>query len=412
MDQEATETSQARLLLVDDDSSNLHMLRETLLGLGHKLLVATDGETALSIARKQRPELILLDIIMPGMDGYQVCETLKAEAETKDSAVIFLTALDRTEDKVRGLGLGAVDFIAKPFQPEEVIARVNTHLTVQRLQRDLAAANQELEQANQRMKRDLEAAARVQHAFLPRILPDPGQVVFEWRYHPCDELAGDSLNVFWLNRQHIGLYVLDVCGHGVPAALLSMAVSRSLSPRADVSSLVLEIDSDSGEIGVVSPAQVLGRLNALYLAEESGGLYFTIVYGVLNTETSELRYASAGHPGPVLIGTDGAVETLDSTGVPVSILAGASFGEVRVSLRDVERMFMFSDGLYEERDEHSEIYGLDRLTGALAARRERKLGEAIDEVIQDVVRWHGRHQLSDDSAILALEMHKGRATVG
>ena len=125
-----------RILLVDDNPTNLQVLFQTLEGQGYKLLIAKSGEDALKIARKAQPHLVLLDIMMPGMDGYETCQRLKEDPETRESAVIFLSALDDTKDKVRGLEQGAVDFITKPFQGEEVLARVGTHLTIQRLKAD------------------------------------------------------------------------------------------------------------------------------------------------------------------------------------------------------------------------------------------------------------------------------------
>ena len=133
-----------RILLVDDNPTNLQVLFQTLEGQGYKLLIAKNGEDALKIARKARPHLVLLDIMMPGLDGYETCQKLKEDPETRDSAVIFLSALDDTQDKVRGLQQGAVDFITKPFQGEEVLARVDTHLTIQRLKADLEARNDAL----------------------------------------------------------------------------------------------------------------------------------------------------------------------------------------------------------------------------------------------------------------------------
>ena len=134
-----------RILLVDDNPTNLQVLFQTLEGRGYELLIAKSGEDALKIAPKAQPHLILLDIMMPGIDGYETCRKLKEDPETRESAVIFLSALDDAKDKVRGLDLGAVDFITKPFQGEEVIARVNTHLTIQRLNRQLVDRNQALE---------------------------------------------------------------------------------------------------------------------------------------------------------------------------------------------------------------------------------------------------------------------------
>ncbi|MCH8017146.1 MAG: sigma-54-dependent Fis family transcriptional regulator, partial [Acidobacteria bacterium] len=134
-----------RILLVDDNPTNLQVLFQTLEGRGYKLLIAKSGEDALKIARKAQPHLVLLDIMMPGIDGYETCRKLKEDPETRESAVIFLSALDDTKDKVRGLEQGAVDFITKPFQGEEVLARVDTHLTIHRLKAGLQARNDALE---------------------------------------------------------------------------------------------------------------------------------------------------------------------------------------------------------------------------------------------------------------------------
>ena len=137
------------ILLVDDNPTNLQLLFGTLKGLGHKLLVAKSGEDALKVAQWAQPDLILLDILMSGIDGFETCARLKDNPQTKDIAVIFLSALDDTDDKIKGLSMGAVDYIAKPFQAEEVIARVETHLTIARLRSELAERNRQLEAANQ-----------------------------------------------------------------------------------------------------------------------------------------------------------------------------------------------------------------------------------------------------------------------
>jgi len=137
-----------QILLVDDNPTNLQVLYQTLDGLDYKLLIAKNGERALDIANKVKPSLILLDIMMPGIDGFEVCRRLKADALTQDIPVIFLSALSETKDKVRGLDLGAVDYISKPFHADEIIARVNTHLTINKLKKSLAGKNKELRDAN------------------------------------------------------------------------------------------------------------------------------------------------------------------------------------------------------------------------------------------------------------------------
>ncbi len=164
-----------QILLVDDNVTNLQVLHQTLDGRGYKLLVAKNGPAALTIAQKARPSLILLDIMMPEMDGYEVCRRLQADPDTREIPVIFLSALTDTKDKVKGLEVGAVDFVSKPFQPEEVIARVNTHLTINRLKMSLAEKNQQLQDANEVLeervrKRTAELAQlnAVYERFVPR----------------------------------------------------------------------------------------------------------------------------------------------------------------------------------------------------------------------------------------------------
>ncbi len=156
------------ILLVDDNPTNLQLLFETLDGRGYKLLIAKDGKSALSIAGKAQPNLILLDIMMPEIDGYEVCRQLKANPATAEIPVIFLSALTETKDKVQGLDLGAVDYVTKPFQPDEVIARVNTHLTIYRLNKKLQEANDLLEERVKKRTAQLEELNRAYQRFVPR----------------------------------------------------------------------------------------------------------------------------------------------------------------------------------------------------------------------------------------------------
>lgn len=148
---DVAEPAGEQILLVDDNPTNLQILYKTLQGSGYRLLVARDGDEALQLARQARPSLVLLDIMMPSMDGFEVCRRLKSEPLTADMAVIFLSALGDSAAKVKGFALGGVDYIAKPFQADEVVARVRTHIKIHRLERELARRNSELEAENQRI---------------------------------------------------------------------------------------------------------------------------------------------------------------------------------------------------------------------------------------------------------------------
>lgn len=392
-----------RILMVDDDTTNLQVLQETLKDLGYPLLAARSGEQALTVATKARPTLILLDIMMPGIDGYETLRRLKSDPETASIAVIFLSALDEVSDKVKGFGLGAVDYISKPFNPDEVIARVETHLKIRRLERGLARKNRDLEAANQRMLRDLEAAARVQQSFLPKASPRNEHAQFAWGYQPCEELGGDSLNVFAFDEQRVGMYVVDVCGHGVPSSLLAVTIARSLSLDG-TSSLLTGPGEEPGDVNIVSPARVAERLNELFPMDMATSLYFTFMYGVLDTATGEFRFVAAGHPGPLVVRADGAVSVEEVAGQPVGLLPHASYEESRLQLQPGDRLYMFTDGLTEQKNAAGEEFGVARLPQVAAQSRAVGLEQSVSALIEAVVGWAGSDGVRDDVAVLAAEV--------
>jgi len=387
------------VLLVDDDPSNLAVLRETLKSQPYRLLMAKSGEQAQAIAIKAKPALVLLDIMMPGIDGFETCRRLKEQPETADAAVIFLSALDDAKDKVRGLELGAVDFISKPFDPDEVIARVETHLKIRRLERSLTRNNRALEDANARMRADLQAAARVQRSFLPRTVPQLEGIELQWRYRPCEELAGDYLNVIALGSRQIGMVVVDVCGHGVPSSLLAVQVARDL--LADGRDSLL---ASAGADSLDSPAEVATRLNAMYPMDANAGLYFTFLYAVLDVVSNELRFVSAGNPGPVQVGIDGTVRVHDAPALPIGMFPDARYEDTVLVLDAGDRLYLHSDGLSEERDASGEMFGLERIGEILRARRGEPLASGLDALIDGAVAWLGSESIHDDIAIVAIEL--------
>ena len=209
------------ILLVDDNPTNLQMLFQLLeKGVGCKLLVAKNGETALTIAQKTQPDLILLDIMMPGIDGFEVCRRLKADPVTSPIPVIFLSALDETADKVKGLQLGAVDYVSKPFQAEEVIARVNTHLTIHRLGREVQEQRDQLEH-------ELKVVSELQRKLLPERLPAIAGLKLAEHYETSRYAGGDYYDVVELPDGRCGLLVADSEGHSAPAAVM-MAMTCAL----------------------------------------------------------------------------------------------------------------------------------------------------------------------------------------
>ena len=393
----------ARLLIVDDSPTNLKILEKTLENQGYELAFAKCGEQALEMAGKLDPTLILLDIIMPDIDGYEVCRRLKEDPATSHISIIFLTALSNTEDKVKGFEMGAVDYIIKPFQKPEIQARVRNHVHLHRLKQQLEEKNQQLEAANERMRADLKAAARMQVSLLPKQPPKNDSASFAWFYHPCEDLGGDAFNVFRLDDTHLGMYVIDVSGHGVSAALLSVSVLRSLTPHGEQS--ILRRNTGSG-VQVESPSVVAERLNQMYPMSRNDMHFVALVYGVLDIETSIFRYVCAGHPGPVLCRPGQTPEAFDPPGFVIGMLENGDFRDHEVTLAPGDRLLLYSDGLIEERNQHDEEFGLKRLLESLDETRDLVLSAALNDLIGELGRFRGMGQSLDDITMVGLDYGK------
>ena len=254
-----------------------------------------------------------------------------------------------------------------------------------------------------RMSHDLRAAAKIQETFLPRELPRVPGADFAWIYRPCDELAGDGLNVIPLGGGSIALYILDVSGHGVVAALLSMAVSRVLSSPSDASSILTRNQAVPDRPAISPPAEVAGRLNQLFPFNAMSEQFATMIYGVLEARTGEFRYVSAGHPGPVHLPAGARPVILESTGFPIG-LAEEAYEERFVRLAAGDRLYLYSDGVPEAMDPSGEMFGDARLLEAIGRGRSVSLHESVAALMGEIERWRGTASAQDDVSVVAVEV--------
>lgn len=263
---------------------------------------------------------------------------------------------------------------------------------------ELGALNGQLAATNERLRRDLRAAARVQQALLPAALPDTDPVRLVWAFRPCEELAGDLLNIFVLDDRRVGFYVLDVSGHGVAASLLSVTVRHLLTPHGDHSLL-----KTPGAEEAARPADVIRRLNER-LCSDRGEQFLTIFYGVLDLSTYRLCYANAGHPLPVVLSESSDVRELQTTGLPVGILDGAEYEDAEVRLAQGDRFWLYSDGLVEAMNAAGDQFGGERLLAAIRPSPPELLTDSIRRVLRDVEAWTGEAGPQDDISLVALEV--------
>ncbi|MFO0843942.1 MAG: SpoIIE family protein phosphatase [Gemmataceae bacterium] len=400
-------TEPASLLVVEDNPVTGDLLSRWLRGRGHEVAVCADGKRALELTASNSYDLVLLDVGVPGADGFEVLQAIRVTRPATALPVVMATAHGHSEMVVRALELGANDYVTKPYDPAVLLARVQTQLSIKRLveqqtrlERSLADRNEALEranrqlcEANRRMKADLQAAARIQEALLPPPDTEVPGARLAWAFRPCEHLAGDTLNAFPLGRDHLALYVLDVTGHGVPAALLSVHLSLTLSPARDLSALVRR-----GE--PVSPAEVVGSLNSRF-AWATTERYFTLFYGVLDLRAGRLRYACAGHPGPAHLNGETGCRFLPPSGPPVGVIEH-SYQQHALVLAPGDRLYLYSDGLPEAADAAGELYGKDRLAALVGRFRAGPLGDSLAALVADVEAWSGG-QPRDDLSALAVE---------
>ncbi|MCG3177266.1 MAG: hypothetical protein MOGMAGMI_02234 [Candidatus Omnitrophica bacterium] len=257
------------------------------------------------------------------------------------------------------------------------------------LTREIEAKNLQLTAINERMRSELLGAYEVQRSLLPTQLPRSEKFECAWFFQPCEELAGDNLNAFYIDETRLGLYVLDVTGHGVASSLLSVTATHFLGSFAEAK----------------CPLKVIERLNGHFSRETYTNHVFTIVYGVLDLTTQEFTYVSAGHPGPLWLKNDGTAVHLPTQGIPIGLFPDATYTKATVRLEPGDRIFLFSDGIYEVRDGSGEDLGLERVSQRLLrdARDNMPLDYLVHSLMKDV--YHGAlpGKPDDDISVLALE---------
>ncbi len=265
-------------------------------------------------------------------------------------------------------------------------------------------AEDRLRRINAQMQRDLDEAAIIQKAWLPESLPAVPGYEFAWRFRPCSDLAGDGLNVLRLDENHVGLYILDVCGHGVPAALLSASLYRWLSPLPEDSVLFDADPASPTGFSPAAPSRVATNLNRLYGAGPETGKFFTILYGILDLRTRAFRYVAAGHPPPVRITSALARPCPLTRGLPIGVLPDFEYRECTVRLKPGDRLLLYTDGAFEAIDEDDQEMGEQQMLDGLVELYSMPPDECLAEAIRRIERWCPGDQLQDDVTLLSVDV--------
>ncbi len=384
-----------QILIVEDVAANRKALVEIVTAAGYSIVEAADASEALKWIRSTKVDLVLLDVMLPGaLDGFGLCRWIKAQDDYEDLPVIFITALDDTPSKVRGLDLGAADYVTKPFKREEVLARVKTQLRIRQLTQSLTDANRDLTEKQEMLEEDLRSAGMVQQTFLPQPgLSIPGFAI-RWEFTPSTHIGGDIFNVAPVGNGWWAMYLVDVAGHGVPPALVTISVAQAILQELH-SAFILDRSH------APSPEAVVRSLEDQFPMSRFNR-YFTIVLLMIDPASGEVVYANAGHPPPVLLRKD-TFELLEAGGPPVGVGRRPESEEMRITLDRGDRLFLYTDGLIEQADSSGEPFGIEGLVKAAESTREEKFDLACPSVVDALDAHRGTLELEDDLALLALE---------
>jgi phosphoserine phosphatase RsbU/P len=378
-----------RLLVVDDNEMNRDMLSRRLLRQGFEVDLAENGQEALDAISARPFDLVLLDIMMPVMDGYALLERLKSDAALRHIPVIMITAVDDTESVARCIEMGAEDHLPKPFNPSILRARIDSALAKKRLR--------DREQVYARsLERELAIGREIQASFLPESLPAVAGWELAARFQPARQVAGDFYDAFALPDGRIGLVVADVCDKGVGAALF-MALFRSLV-RVLAQRNCADPDPDAVLAGTVASIN-----DYIAHTHSRANMFATLFLGVLTPASGALRYVNAGHETPLVLEPGALAPTrLQPTGPAVGLDAGLPFRVESTRLAPGSLLLAFTDGVTDASRADGRMFGEPRLLELLAAAGGLGAGAVLDRIESALAEHVGAAPRFDDITLLAL----------
>lgn len=392
----------ATILLVEDEPVTRASMAARLTRLGYRVLEAENGRVGLDVARRECPDLLIVDWMMPEMDGPTFCEAVRRDPLLKSSQILLMTAHDKPAQIAEGLVRGADDFLSKSASKQEITARVLAGLRTSRLVRELEATGDELKSSMLQLQNkqaeteaDLQTAAR----FVQSLLPPQGSpvhgITLAWEYQPSLALGGDLFGVMAIDEDHLGLYILDASGHGVAAALRSASLMTFLRGEN-----ILQL------LGSYDPERVLFEANRRFPLSAEGE-YFTLWVGQLHLPTGRLTYASAGHPGALVSSVQSPARWLTRSSFPLGFDPSAQFTNDRLFLKPADRLFLMSDGIYEVPSPNGELWGRGRFQGMIDAGKRTSLSATIASCFSAARGWQQAQHFPDDAAVVGIELTGG-----
>ncbi len=379
---------QIKVLLIDDQATIGHSVKQMLLPEHDiEFCFCSNPLEALELARTYEPTVILQDLVMPQVDGLMLVKFFRAATWTRDVPLIVLSSKEEPLTKAEAFARGANDYLVKLPDRLELVARIRYHSKgyINLLQRNEAYT--QLAASQKHLADEIDAASKYVQSLLPAPTQEP--VWIDWHFLPCAELGGDSFGYHWLDDDHLGIYVLDVTGHGLGSALLSISVMNVMRAKS------------LPNTNFLVPGEVIGGLNEAFPLDNHGGKCFTIWYGVYNRQTRVLKYAGGGHPSALLYQTPGSTtpEQLESTGPMIGMISWPLFDTMETTVQPGARLYVYSDGVHEIHKSDGGEWRFDEFVEFLSQAQQSE-GSPGEMLLQHVRELSGRQILDDDYSII------------
>lgn len=373
------------ILIVDDDPVNLQVLINHLTLEGYFVIEATNDQEVFRILDGFLPDIILLDVMLPRVSGYDICKRIREKHSSHDLPVIMLTAKNKPGDMVTGLNSGANDYLTKPINRDELLARVRSLISM----KDSVQMQNELNL----IKYQLDVARKVQKAILPDNPPSTKNITLVSRYESTKEIGGDFYNYQIVDDYHFGIFIADVSGHGVPAAIISSMLEVAFS-------FFKKNEYDN-------PALLFKNVNNK-MGDYSHGFYLTACYAYFDLKQMKIYHANAGHQ-PLLIWRKGERQLIQDKiyDRPIGMFPEADYSVNEIELKNHDRIIFYTDGLIEARGEGGEIFGTENFYSLIKEVSDLNAGVFADRILEYVKKWadvkHGE-TLHDDATLIVVDI--------
>ncbi len=397
-----------RVLIADDSRSQCVTIGAMLKKWGYEVCYAADGQEALAVFKQQPFSIVISDWMMPGLSGPELCSEIRKIDRDDYAYFILLTSKTDTHDVVEGLGAGADDYLIKPVDGEELLARLRTGERILSLQNDLkdkhetvVRAHAALSKIHAELEQDLRVAAGVQKSCIPCAYAQCGGLPVASLFKPCNHVSGDLMGYFELGEHEIAAYSIDVSGHGVAAALMAVSLSQMFNRHDRSKNVAFEATAD-GVYQPLAPHDVASRLNEEFQGDSETNQYFTMVFARIDTRTGAVSLCQAGHQNPAVLRSGGSVELAGDGGLPIGLMPRAEFETVALTLMAGDGLLLYSDGIVDCLGKDGKPISQARVMELIATARAEGLPGWDSRLLEMMCAETGSDRFEDDLSALLI----------